>query len=75
MPYVFSCVKGQQRNVEYFQSNLDFGEIAQLVELPEDFLGDELFDQDLTMQRKISWTRVRKEMVPTWRMMTRSILP
>jgi DGQHR domain-containing protein len=61
---VFSCVKGNQRNVEYFQTNLDFGEVAQLVELPEDFLGDELFDQELTMQRKLSWTRVRKEMVP-----------
>ncbi len=27
-------------------------------------LGDELFNNELTMQRKISWTRVRKEMVP-----------
>ena len=64
MPYVFEAVKGQQRTTEYYQVNLDYGEVATLVELPEEFLGDDLFDHELTMQRKLSWTRVRDELVP-----------
>jgi len=62
MPYIFPAVKGHQKTTEFFLSTLEAGEIEALVALPEDFLGDDLLDDSLTMQRKLSWTRVRKEM-------------
>ncbi len=63
MPTLFPAVRGQQRNQDFFQTLMDYGEIADLVKLPEDVLGDQLFDKELTMQRQINWSRVRKDMV------------
>lgn len=64
MPTIFPAVRGQQRNQDFFQTLMDYGEISDLVKLPEDVLGDQLFDKELTMQREINWSRVRKAMVP-----------
>jgi DGQHR domain-containing protein len=62
MPSTFYAVRGQQRQTEFFLTTLEYGDIATLVVLPEDFLGDTLLDDDETMQRKLSWARVRGEM-------------
>jgi DNA sulfur modification protein DndB len=62
MPYVFPTVKGTQNATDFYLTTLDYGEISTLVVLPEDFLGTQLLDDDQTMQRKLSWTRVKKEM-------------
>jgi DNA sulfur modification protein DndB len=64
MPTLFPAVRGQQRNQDFFQTMMDYGEIADLVKLPEDVLGDQLFNKELTMQREINWGRVKKAMVP-----------
>jgi hypothetical protein len=64
MASVFQVVRGQQRNQEFFQTVMDYGEIADLVKLPEDVLGDQLFNKDLTMQRKVNWPRVKSDLVP-----------
>jgi DNA sulfur modification protein DndB len=62
MAYVFEVVKGEQRGVEYYLTTLDYGEVDGLVVLPEHFLGNKLFDDEETMQRKLMWTRVKREM-------------
>lgn len=62
MAYTFAAVRGVQKSTEYYLAVMEAGEIESLVVLPEDFLGDALLDDDETMQRKLSWTRVRKEM-------------
>jgi DGQHR domain-containing protein len=64
MPSVFQVVRGQQRNQVFFQTIMDYGEIADLVKMPEDVLGDQLFNKDQTMQRKVNWARVRSDLVP-----------
>ena len=46
MPYTFAAVKGQQKLTEFYLSTLDYGEIATLVTLPEEFYGDQLLDGD-----------------------------
>ena len=64
MPVTFHAVKGVQRNTQFFQTNMSFGEVDQIVQLPEDVLGEDLFNEQNTMQRKLNWTRVKNEMVP-----------
>jgi DGQHR domain-containing protein len=62
LPSTFYAVRGQQRKTDFFLTTLEYGDIATLVVLPEEFLGDELLEDDETMQRKLSWNRVRGEM-------------
>ena len=64
MASIFPAVRGQQRNHDFFQTVMDYGEISDLVKMPEDVLGDQLFDENLTMQRKVNWARIRSELVP-----------
>ena len=64
MPVTFNAVKGVQRNTQFFQTNMSFGEIEKIVILPEEMLGDDLFNEETSLQRKLNWTRVRNEMVP-----------
>lgn len=59
-----AVIRGQQRNTTYYQANIAFGDIARNVDLPEEVLGDDLFDKENSMQRKLNWKRVRDEMVP-----------
>jgi DNA sulfur modification protein DndB len=58
MPTTLNVIRGTQRTHTFYCANLEYGEIANLVVLPEEFLGDALFDQEETMQRKLSWPRV-----------------
>ena len=60
----FAVIRGQQRNTTFYQANIPFGDIARNVDLPEEVLGDDLFDKQNSMQRKLNWKRVRDEMVP-----------
>jgi DNA sulfur modification protein DndB len=62
MAVIFTVIKGEQGTHTYYVTNLEFGEIATLVVLPEDPLGDTLLNADDTMQRKLSWSRVKKDM-------------
>jgi len=64
MAITFQVVRGQQRTHEFFQTIMDYGDIADRVKMPEDVLGDHLFDNDLTMQRQVNLARVKKELVP-----------
>ena len=64
MPVTFNAVKGVQRHTQFFQTNMSFGEIEKIVILPEEMLGDDLFNEETSLQRKLNWTRVRNEMVP-----------
>jgi DNA sulfur modification protein DndB len=62
MPTTLNVIRGTQRTHTFYCANLEYGEIANLVVLPEDFLGERLFDQEETMQRKLSWPRVNGPM-------------
>jgi DNA sulfur modification protein DndB len=62
MPTTLNVIRGVQRTHTFYSANLEYGEIANLVVLPEEFLGDTLFDQEETMQRKLSWPRVNGAM-------------
>lgn len=62
MPTTLNVIRGTQRTHTFYCANLEYGEIANLVVLPEDFLGDNLFDEEETMQRKLSWPRVNGAM-------------
>lgn len=64
MAIIFNAVKGIQRNTMYFSANITFGEIEQCVQLPEEVLGEDILDEHSSMQRKLNWNRVNKEMVP-----------
>jgi len=64
MPIIFNAVKGNQRNTTYFSTNVTFGEVQQFVQLPEEVLGEDILDEHSSMQRKLNWNRVNKEMVP-----------
>ena len=64
MAIIFNAVKGNQRNTTYFSANITFGEIEQCVQLPEEVLGEDILDEHSSMQRKLNWNRVNKEMVP-----------
>ena len=64
MAIIFNAVKGVQRNTTYFSANITFGEIEQSVQLPEEVLGEDILDEHNSMQRKLNWNRVNKEMVP-----------
>jgi DNA sulfur modification protein DndB len=64
MPYIFSVIRGEQKQITFYQTNLEYGEIDSLVKLPEDLVLDQLLASDTEMQRKLSWTRVKKELVP-----------
>ena len=56
MPVTFNAVKGVQRNTQFFQTNMSFGEIEKIVILPEEMLGDDLFNEETSLQRKLNWT-------------------
>lgn len=62
MTYAFTAIKGRQKSTEFYLTCLTYTEVDRLVVLPHDFLGDDLFNDDLTMQRLLNWKRVRKEM-------------
>lgn len=62
MPTILNVIRGVQRSHTFYSANLEYGEIANLVELPEDVLGDNLFNHEETMQRKLSWPRVNGQM-------------
>ncbi len=64
MPYTFSVIRGEQNHITFYQTTLEYGEIDSLVKLPEDLVLDRLLASDTEMQRKLSWTRVRQELVP-----------
>jgi len=64
MAIIFNAVKGNQRNTTYFSANITFGEIEKCVQLPEEVLGEDILDEHSSMQRKLNWNRVNKEMVP-----------
>ena len=53
-----------QNFITFYQTSVSFAEIAHLVKLPEDFLGDEFFNNELTMQRKLNKQRIEKDLVP-----------
>ena len=55
----YFCVKGRQKNTTYYQTNISYGEIEHMVKLPEEVLGDDIFDSDLTMQRRLNKIRVK----------------
>jgi DGQHR domain-containing protein len=55
-------VKGTQKNTEFYLTTLEYGEVDSLVVLPDDFQANRLLDDEEQMQRKLSWTRVKKEM-------------
>jgi DGQHR domain-containing protein len=56
MAYVFEAVKGRQKEFTYFNINLTYGDVANLVVLPEDEQADELL---AGMQRPLTKTRVK----------------
>ncbi len=62
MSYTWPAVKGTQKTTMYYLANLPYGAIDRLVVLPEDELGRHLLKGEDDMQRKLSWSRVRKEM-------------
>ena len=64
MATILPAVKGQQNFITYYQSSVSFAEIAHLVKLPEEILGDELLDNEMTMQRKLNKSRVNSDLVP-----------
>ena len=64
MATILPAVKGQQNYITYYQSSVSFAEIAHLVKLPEEILGDELLDNEMTMQRKLNKSRVKSDLVP-----------
>jgi DGQHR domain-containing protein len=61
---IFPAVRGVQNGVEYFLTTLSYNQIRQFITLPQDYLGDELLDPSLSMQRELQWTRIRNEMKP-----------
>jgi len=64
MPYTFPAVKGRQRSTEYYLSSLTYGEISNLVKLPDELEGERLLDGQQEMQRELNHGRVRNQMVP-----------
>lgn len=62
MAYTFDAVQGTQKTTTYYLTTLEFGEVDALMVLPEEFLGDQFFDDNATMQRKLTWSRVRGDM-------------
>jgi DNA sulfur modification protein DndB len=62
MATVLNVIKGEQGTHEYFVTTLEFGDIGNLVVLPEDVLGDRLLDDEQTMQRKLNKARVNGDM-------------
>lgn len=56
MAYVFEAVKGQQKDFTYFNINLTYGDVANLVVLPEDEQADVLL---AGLQRPLTKTRVK----------------
>ena len=61
---IFNAIKGTQRNTTYFSTNITFNKVKEYVQLPENVLGDDILDENSSMQRKLNWNRVNKEMVP-----------
>ena len=49
---IFNAIKGNQRNTTYFSINITFNKVKEHVQLPEDVLGEDILDQNSSMQRK-----------------------
>src|SRR2546430_7706085 len=62
MPYVFPAIRGVQKGRMFYLSSLTFGEVAKLVDLPDDKVGDRILGDTSDMQRKLNWARVRGDM-------------
>lgn len=62
MPTTLNAIRGKQGSHTFFCANLEYGEIANLVQLPEEVVGDDLFDHEEAMQRKLHWQRVNGPM-------------
>jgi DGQHR domain-containing protein len=57
-------MRGQSRTTTYYQVELDYGEIEQLVRLPQDSRNNPILDPRLEMQRKLAWKRIEEGLVP-----------
>jgi DGQHR domain-containing protein len=62
MATIFNVIKGDQGTHTFFLTSMEFGDVANLVVLPEDVLGDKFLDPEQTMQRKLNKSRVNNEM-------------
>jgi DGQHR domain-containing protein len=62
MAYVFPAIRGKQGDRDYYLSSMTYGEVAKLVDLPDERVGDRLLTGTSDMQRKLNWSRVRGEM-------------
>jgi DNA sulfur modification protein DndB len=62
MAYVFPAIRGKQGDRDYYLSSMTYGEVAKLVDLPDERAFDRLLTGTSDMQRKLNWSRVRGEM-------------
>jgi DNA sulfur modification protein DndB len=62
MAYVFPAIRAKQGNRDYYLTTMTYGEVAKLVDLPDERVGDRLLSDTSDMQRKLNWSRVRGEM-------------
>jgi DGQHR domain-containing protein len=62
MAYVFPAIRATQRGRTFYLSTMTYGEVAKLVDLPDDKVNDRLLDDTTDMQRKLNWSRVKGEM-------------
>src|SRR5438132_5422267 len=62
MAYVFPAIRAKQGDREYYMTTMTYGEVAKLVDLPDERVGDRLLSDTSDMQRKLNWQRVKKEM-------------
>jgi DNA sulfur modification protein DndB len=62
--HTFYAMRETSRTTEYFSVNLDYGEVDQLIVLPEDAVNDNILESKFEMQRKLAWNRVKTGLVP-----------
>jgi DNA sulfur modification protein DndB len=62
MAYVFPAIRAKQGDRDYYLSSMTYGEVAKLVDLPDERVFDSLLTGTSDMQRKLNWSRVRGEM-------------